>query len=155
MGTNTADDLRIGIEIARDDFDLVEKLTESELAQALRLESEHIDYPHLLLAIADALDNPEAEYQLRLVRNRRGAPSRKGDVLKNIHIAKFVRGRLNQGIKQEAVVAEIREHLGISRATAMKSLAEGRKLLPFTDELHELAQKVIEKRKGDGSPADL
>jgi hypothetical protein len=141
------DDLRVGIAITRDEFDLVEKLTEAELADALRHQARELEFPQLLLAIADALDNPEAPLRLKLVRAKRGQPGNKGGAIGNLHIAEYVRSRLKDGVKQEAAVAEIRGHLGISRATAMKALAEGRKLLSFVDELSEMAKQL--KLKAD------
>ena len=70
-----SDELLNGIAIARDEFDLVEKLDEATIADALRHDARSMDYPHLVLAVANALDDPEAEYQFRLVRNRRGRPA--------------------------------------------------------------------------------
>lgn len=138
-------DLRVGIAITRDEFELVDELNVRELADAIKVDAAELEHPDLLLAIADALENPDAEYRLELVRNKRGHP-RKRNGLRNLEVARFVRNIVSLGEKQEAAIAQVQEAFGISRATAMYALAEGRKLLAFVDELTELAAQTKSKK---------
>ncbi|SMQ73796.1 hypothetical protein SAMN06297468_2320 [Altererythrobacter xiamenensis] len=139
-------DLRIGIAIARDEFDLVEKLTESELADALRREAQWVDQPYLLLAVADALDQPDAPMSLQLVRSKRGKP-KESTFLRDLWVADFVKVNVDNGMKQEAVIAEVQQRLGISRATAMKALAEGRKRQQFVDTIKVYRDELLMDRE--------
>ncbi len=136
------DALRIGVAIARNEFDLV-PLTEAVLADALRHLAEDLVYPHLLHALADALDNPSAPTRLKLVQARRGAPHRsslpEGAVL---GLAEAVRHAVATGEKQEAVVAGVCRQWGMSRSSVMKYLKEGRALLPLLDEMRELKREL-------------
>ena len=58
VGNVNNENLRAGIAIAHSEFECAPKLTEEQLASALRLESPKMDNPKLLLGIAAALDNP-------------------------------------------------------------------------------------------------
>lgn len=148
------DNLRVGIAITRNEFNLVEKLTEAELADALRYDARKLKFPDLLLAVADALDNPEAPIRLKLVRAKRGKPRKDGEAMRNQRIAEYVRARLKEGVKQEAVVAEVQAHFGFSRATAMKALKNGREQLPIADELAEIVRELQLKRDQKISPTN-
>jgi len=138
-------DLRVGIAITRDYFDLVESLTERELADALRIEAERLEYPHLLLAVADALDHPDAPISLKLVRSKRGAPKAKSTLELDVWVADHVADCVARGMKQEAAIAEVMQRLSVSRATAMKALARGREMRRFIDSLAPLAAEVRKK----------
>lgn len=122
------DDLRIGIAIARDDFDLVEKVDEATLADALRHEAQALDYPHLINAVADALDDPDAEYRLQLVRNRRGRPvSRNSEA--DLRRAYYVEWRMRHAhVPFKAAVMDAMEQFDCSRATVFRSLKRLREL---------------------------
>ncbi len=117
-----SDELRVGIAIARNEFDLVEKLDEKELADALRHDARELEYPHLLLAVADALDNPEAEFRLRLVRSGRGRPKANNSEMHS-RCASFVEWRVRHAdIPLKAAVMDAMEQFDCSRATVFRAL---------------------------------
>jgi hypothetical protein len=130
------EELRLGIAIARDDFDLTEKIDEATLADALRHDARALDYPHLLRAVADALDSPDAEYRLRLVRTRRGRPvSRNGEA--DLRRAYFVEWRMRQArIPLKAAVMDAMDQFSCSRATVFRSLKRHRELAAMAAELN-------------------
>ncbi len=139
------DDLRVGVAIARNEFDFV-PLTEAVLADALRHLAGELKYPHLLLALADALDNPDAPTRLKLVQGRRGKPGSSVPADAILGLAQWVRSAVAAGEKQEAVIADVCREWGVSRATVMKYLKQGRALLPLVDELRELKKEFDKER---------
>lgn len=140
-----SDDLRIGIAIARDDFDLVEKLDEATIADALRQEARTLDYPHLVLAVADALDNPDAAYQLRLVRNRRGRPVTRNSEA-DLRRAYFVDWRMRHAqVPFKAAVMDAMEQFNCSRATVFRSIKRHRELSRLAVELDLEAARRSER----------
>lgn len=136
-----SDDLKLGIAVARNDFDLVEKVDEATLADALRQIAPLLEYPHLLDAVANALDNPDAELQLRLVRNRRGRPALRGTGTE-LHKAHFVEWRMGHGqVPFKAAVMDAMEQFQCSRATVFRSLKRHRELRRIGEELELLATR--------------
>lgn len=127
-----ADDLRVGVAIALDEFDLREHVDEAALALALALRTiinEPSKYDeHFLSALADAFDNPAAEYRLRVVRNRRGRPN-KANSDADMSRAYFVEWRMQEaGLPLKAAVADTMEQFGCSRATVFRSLKRWREI---------------------------
>ena len=146
------DDLRVGVAIARNEFDLV-PLTEAVLADALRQLAGELKYPHLLLALADALDNPAAPTRLKLVQGRRGTPGSSIPMGAILGLALSVRRAVVAGEKQEAVIADVCRDWGMSRSSVMKYLKKGRSLLPLVDELREFKEALDKERDLNSSSA--
>jgi hypothetical protein len=147
-----SDDLRVGVAIARNEFDLV-PLTEAVLADALRHLAKELAYPQLLHALADALDNPSAPTRLKLVQGRRGTPGSSIPMGAILGLAQVVRQRVEAGEKQEAVIADVCREWGVSRSSVMKYLKKGRSLLPLVDELRELKEALDKERDLNSSSA--
>jgi hypothetical protein len=147
-----SDDLRVGVAIARNEFDLV-PLTEAVLADALRHLAKELAYPQLLHALADALDNPSAPTRLKLVQERRGTPGSSIPMGAILGLARVVRQRVEAGEKQEAVIADVCREWGVSRSSVMKYLKKGRSLLPLVDELRELKEALDKERDLNSSSA--
>jgi hypothetical protein len=125
----------VAVAISRDDFDLVEKLDEATLADALRHDARDLNYPQLVLAIADALDNPDAEYRLRLVRNRRGRPSTQNSDA-DLRRAYFVEWRMkNRDVPFKAAVMDAMVQFECSRATVFRSLKRRKELSKVIEQL--------------------
>jgi hypothetical protein len=146
------DDLRVGVAIARNEFDLV-PLTEAVLADALRHLAKELAYPQLLHALADALDNPSAPTRLKLVQGRRGTPGSSIPMGAILGLSQVVRQRVEAGEKQEAVIADVCREWGVSRSSVMKYLKKGRSLLPLVDELRELKEALDKERDLNSSSA--
>ena len=145
-------DLRVGVAIARNEFDLV-PLTEAVLADALRHLAKELEYPQLLHALADALDNPSAPTRLKLVQGRRGTPGSSVPVAEILGLAQAVRRAVAAGEKQEAVIADVCLDWGMSRASVMKYLKKGRSLLPMVDELREFKEALDKEQDPNSSSA--
>lgn len=146
------DDLRVGVAMARNEFDLV-PLTEAVLADALSHLAKELAYPQLLHALADALDNPSAPTRLKLVQGRRGTPGSSIPMGAILGLAQVVRQRVEAGEKQEAVIADVCREWGVSRSSVMKYLKKGRSLLPLVDELRELKEALDKERDLNSSSA--
>lgn len=117
-----------GIAIAFREFELTGKIDAKLIAEALRAEAPRTHNAKLLTGVADALDNPSADFRLILVRANRGAPKVR-TTLRAYTIALSIAGKLADGIKQEAAIAMVMKENAIKRSTAMKELSIGRKIL--------------------------
>lgn len=72
----------------------------------------------LIHYLADCLDqNGASDYQLKLVRRKRGKPINRMDrALRGHRAAGVVERLVNDGVKQEAAIAQASEETGLSRA---------------------------------------
>jgi hypothetical protein len=127
---NTIDDLRVGMGIALNSFELPE-LSEANIAAALRSiaqEQENRHEANFLIALADAFDHPDPPVRAKMVWARRGKPEdpRKGD--REQIVGRMVEQLLTTGLKQEAAVAEVMQRSSLSRATVLRYLKRYRQL---------------------------
>jgi hypothetical protein len=130
-------DMRVGIAMMQDSLELPERVDEAMLAAALREVVPEADgYVGSFLAmIADALDSPDAEYRLRIVRNRRGRPP-KADTDADYMRAEFVEARMRAAnVPLKAAVMDAMEQFDCSRATVFRALKRWRSLMSLAAEL--------------------
>lgn len=142
-------DLRVGVAIARNDFDLVEKLDEPILAAALRSCADESQYPHLLYAMADALDHPDAEFRLRLVRNRKGRPNKRLREYDEAQSAYVAQRMAVAGVPLKAAVMDAMEHFNCSRATVLRSMKRQREWQQETQRIIELLDSKTAAKETD------
>jgi hypothetical protein len=129
--------MRVGIAMMHDSLDLPERVDEAMLAAALRAIAPETDsyIGSYLAMLADALDNPEAEYRLRLSRNRRGRP-RRTETDADYMRAEFVEARMRAaGVPLKAAVMDAMDEFDCSRATVFRALKRWRSLMKVAAEL--------------------
>jgi hypothetical protein len=133
-------DIHKGIAKVKNQFMSSARVTEAEIADALRHQAKLLESPDLLLALANALDKPDSFLRLKLIYTTVGTPRIDHTPLE-IEITEFVEQRKKAGEKQEAAVKEAQNHFGLSRSTIMKRLGKGRDRKEIIDGLRELKEK--------------
>lgn len=121
-------------------------LTEARLAEAIRRVNGTMPLPALALAMIKSLEDPNARVRLKVVQGRRGAPNAVGDLGRAIHVARLVDDGLTTGVKQEALIADISQEMGLGRSTVMKLLKRGREFIQSLPELRAASAKARESK---------
>lgn len=123
----------------------LERVTEARLAEAIRRVVGTKPIPPLALAMIKSLEDPNARVRLKVVQGRRGAPNAANELGTAIHVARLVEDGLTTGVKQEALIADISQEMGLGRSTVMKLLKKGRE---FIQSHPEVRAAIAEAREG-------
>ena len=122
-GKEWAHSLDAGVAAALGLFDPPERIDENLLARVLRQMTGEVDSlgaSLFLRALADALDNPQAELRLKLGKRGRGRPSDKAAVEKALATGARVTLLVNEGWKKEAAVQQVMSGTGLSRSAVLR-----------------------------------
>lgn len=107
-------------------LDYVEIRDEFALAKLLRVVAEDADpgVQLLLRSLADALDHPDAEISLKLLRSKGGRPAEEAKQFNlKFNIAFYVWQRQLLGDPTEAAVADAKEFWNCSRASIFRAIS--------------------------------
>jgi 2C-methyl-D-erythritol 2,4-cyclodiphosphate synthase len=146
---SAATDWRVGLErtqrilLGLDDEPMV--FDEGSIAQMLKaVASDHdgmSDEFMVLHAVANALLGVDDNFKLKLSHKKRGKfmpPNvREAELARSISILKSVQNLKEDGWKTEAAIAQMQEHLGISRATVFADIKAAEEFLQIAEEIAE------------------